>query len=427
MKSNNARLRTLGRLGVVSALTTLAIAASPLAAQDAVTVNLWHTIPAETEVFWLEELLPTLQEANPQCNYVPRQLGVEDAAVIRQGLAAGGDDAPAMAWIASSETGAYVEAGLLADVQGWLDENPEIRDNIVPSLLELSSYDGEVRSLPWMTNNLAMWINVEAFEAAGVPVPSQDPETTWTWEEFASAVEQLTTEDQRGFLLATGNGGWVGWVQHAYLAQNGGEFLAPDGAPTFNNEAGVEAVAYLKDLYDAGYFATTNEPWLPGPWYAGEVAIHLNGPWNFPTLSTFEDFEFTVVPYPRGEQPATNLGGNQLFIFDRGEAINDCSFAYGEYMLSDEFQVAFQIQSGNLPVTTSAVESEEYQAHLEAYPYLAGWVNQVPYGVARLPVPQYADVTTFYGQAWQEIFLNDADIQSSLDQAAVQAEALQQQ
>ena len=62
-------------------------------------------------------------------------------------------------------------------------------------------------------------------------------------------------------------------------------------------------------------------------------------------------------------------------------------------MLTDEFQIAFQKQSGNLPVTTSAATSQEYQAHLAAYPFLAGFVNQTPYGVARLPIPEFNDIT----------------------------------
>lgn len=406
------------------ALTLVAMTLSLASAQ--VTVNLWHTIPPETETFWLEELMPPFEQAHPECNFVYRQLGVEDAALLRQGLALGSGDGPSMAWIASSETGAYAEAGILADVQGWLDEHPDIRDNIIPSLLELSSYEGAVRSLPWMTNNLAMWINVDAFNEAGVPIPSQDPETTWTWEEFAEAVRRLSTEDRKGFLLPYGssNGGWESWVAHAWLAQAGGAFLSPEGESLFAEEPGVEFVTFLKELYDGGYLATTTEGFNAGPWYAGEVAITLNGPWNFPTLSTFEDFEFTVVPYPRNERPATNLGGNQLFIFERGEEVNACSFAYAEYMLSDEFQVAFNIQSGNLPVTVSATENPDYQAHLQAHPFLAGFVNQIPFGVRREPISLYAEIATFYGQAWDSIFLNGAPVEETLQQAAAQADAL---
>ena len=57
----------------------------------------------------------------------------------------------------------------------------------------MSSYQGKVWSLPWMTNSTAMWINTDLFKAAGLAIPSQDPETTWTWDEFAADAKALTT------------------------------------------------------------------------------------------------------------------------------------------------------------------------------------------------------------------------------------------
>ena len=68
-----------------------------------------------------------------------------------------------------------MDANVLADVDGWLNQHPDIKSNIIPSLLDLSSYQGKVRSLPWMTNDTAMYLNVDAFTKAGIPIPSQDP------------------------------------------------------------------------------------------------------------------------------------------------------------------------------------------------------------------------------------------------------------
>ncbi|MEW6402018.1 MAG: extracellular solute-binding protein [Chloroflexota bacterium] len=393
---------------------TEAPAATDAPADGKAVLNLWHTIPTETETFFNEELLPKFHEANPNCEIVVRNLGVEDPALIRTGLALPIDDAtrPHLWWIASSETGAYVEADVLTDVDTWLNENPDIKDNIIPALLELSSYDGKVRSLPWMTNNTAMWINVDAFEAAGVPVPSQNPEETWTWEEFNDAMQKITEANadgsgMKGFLV-TVNTGWDFWTFHAWYAAAGGDV---SGIPVLDSEAAIKTVQLQKDLMDNGYAETTPTGWDAAPWYAGEVAVMANGPWNFPTLSTFKDFNFTVVPYPRDVRPAANLGGDQLFIGKTATPEQEaCAFAFGAYVLSDEFQIAFQKQSGNLPVTTSAAASEEYQAHLAAYPFLAGFVNQTPFGVARLPIPEFNDIGNAFTPAWDAVMLNGADV-----------------
>jgi multiple sugar transport system substrate-binding protein len=375
------------------------------------TLNLWHTIPTDTETFFNNELIPVFTEQHPECNIVVRNLGVEDPALIRTGLALPIDDPtrPHLWWIASSETGAYVEGDVLADVDSWLNENPEIKANIIPALLELSSYEGKVWSIPWMTNNTAMWINVDAFEKAGVPVPSQNPEETWTWEEFAVAMQKVTetNEGMAGFLV-TINTGWDFWTFHAWYAAAGGDM---SGLPILDSAAAIKTVEFQRDLLEAGYAITSPTGWDAAPWYAQQVAVMANGPWNFPNLSTFTDFEFTVVPYPRDVRPAANLGGNQLFIGKTPTAAQEaCAFAFAEYILTDDFQVAFQKQSGNLPVTLSAASNQEYQDHLAAYPFMAGFVNQTPFGVARLPIPLFNEVGNLFTPAWDAVMVNGADV-----------------
>src|SRR5207244_13142543 len=68
-------------------------------------------------------------------------------------------------------------------------------------------------------NNTAMQINLDAFEKAGVPVPSQDPTKTWTWDQFAEACKLISQKtSMKGFLMSNGgDGGWDAWLFHAWL------------------------------------------------------------------------------------------------------------------------------------------------------------------------------------------------------------------
>jgi multiple sugar transport system substrate-binding protein len=412
-------LWSLGSLLVLASVLLSACGApaateAPAGSNTKVRVNLWHTIPTDTETFFMGELMPKFEALHPECLIVSRNLGVEDASIIRTGLALPLDDPnrPHLWWVASSETGAYVEADVLADVDGWLNAHPDIKNNIIPSLIELSSWEGKVRSLPWMTNNTAMWVNVDAFKKAGVPVPSQDPEKTWTWEEFADAMKKVTEANagMKGFLV-TVNTGWDFWTFHSWYGAAGGD---TSGLAVLDSDATFKAVQFQKDLMDAGYATTTPTGWDAAPWYASQVAVMANGPWNFPKLSTFTDFEFTVVPYPRDAKPATNLGGDQLFIGKTPTAEQEaCAFAFGEWILTDDFQIAFQKQSGNLPVTKTASESQEYKDHLTKYPFMAGFVNGTPYGVSRPPLPQFGDIGTAFTKAWDSVILNDADVKET--------------
>ncbi len=391
-------------------------------------VNLYHTIPAATESYWEQQLLPAFRAQYPNLNLVTINLGVESPSAIRTKIKAGGPAAPDMAWLESGETGAYVQANLLPDVDGWLNSHSSIKQDIFPSLIKLSSFQGKVWSLPWMTNNTAMQINLDAFQKAGVPIPSQDPTKTWTWDEFAQACKLITQKaGMKGFSMNNKVAGWDAWLFHAWLGTNGGTFLSDSGDPLFNGPEGVETMTFLQGLVKNGYTVFNDAGYDNSPWFAGKAAITANGPWNFPDLSAFTKFKFTVVPYPVNKQPATNTGGDQLFIFNNSPQKVAYSFDYAAYMLSTDFQVKFNIQSGNLPVTKSATQAADYQAHLQKYPFLYGWVNAVPYGVARSSLPQSGDAQTAFGQkAWDPIIVEQANVQQSLANAAAAVSALKQ-
>ncbi len=393
-------------------------------------VNLYHTIPTATETFWKQTLLPPFEKQYPNMKLVTYQLGVENPEVIRTKVKAGGPAAPDMAWLDSQETGTYVQAGLLADVNSWINSNPTIKQNIFPSLITLSSYQGKVWTLPWMTNNTAMQINIDAFQKAGVPIPSQDPKNTWTWDEFTTACKLISQKtSMKGFLMNNGGNGWDSWLFHAWLGTNGGTFMSASGDPEFNSPQGAATMTMLQNLVKNGYtaYSAPGQGYDPSGWYSQKAAIMANGPWNVPDLQKFNTFKFTVVPYPVNTQPATNTGGDQLFIFNNSQDKVNYSFDYAAYMLSDTFQIQFNIESGNLPVTQSATSSSQYQAHLKQYPFLYGWVNSVPYGVSRSALPQGVDAGLAFGsKAWDPIILQNADVQQSLNNAAAAVTALKQ-
>src|SRR5713226_1660096 len=293
------------------------------------TVNLYHTIPAATTTYWQQQLLPAFEKKYPNMKLVPYQLGVENAQVLDTKIKAGGSAAPDLAWLDSTSTGTFVGANLLPDVDSWLNSHPDIKSNILPSLLAISSYQGKVWSLPWMTNNTAMQINLDAFQKAGVPIPSQDPTKTWTWDQFAEACKKISSAGKmKGFLMNNGGNGWDAWVYTAWLGTNGGSQISASGDPHFNDQANIETMTYLQNLVKDGstLYGDAGKGYDATLWYSGKAAITNNGPWNFPDLQAFNKFKFTVVPYPTNKQPATNIGGDQLFVFNISAAKGAASF-----------------------------------------------------------------------------------------------------
>jgi multiple sugar transport system substrate-binding protein len=401
-------------------------AASAAAAVPTVTVNLYDTMPQATQQEWLNTWYPQFQKLYPTVTIKETNGGIENPQSVRQLVAANTDASPDMAWMESGEMGAYSGADLLADVDTWLNGKPDVKADIYPSLLTLCTYNGKVQTLPWMTNNCAMLINTDAFAAAGVAIPDQDPQKTWTWEDFEAACQAITAKgDMKGYLMNATQNGWDAWLFHAWLGTAGGTFMSEAGDPLFNSQQGVDAMTFLQGLVKKGYTSPLDKGWELTLWFNKKAAITTNGPWNLPDLVKFTDFKYTVVPFPRHTQPATNIGGDNLFVFKHGADKEAGCFAYADYMLSKDFQVAFNIESGNLPVTKSATADPAYQAQLQKFPFLLGWVNSVPYGVARSSLPQATDAQAAFGKsAWDPIILQGGDIKQSLDAAAAAVTAL---
>ena len=401
--------------------------ATPTAAP--ISANLADTMPAETQKFWLTDpsMYPAFQAKYPGESIVETNLGIEDPTMLRSMVAANNSASPDMGWMESGEMGAYAAAGLIADIDSWLTSNASIKSDIYDSLINLCTYSGKVQSLPWMTNNTAAFINTDAFAAAGVAIPSQDPKNTWTWDDFAAACKAITEKaGMKGWLMNANQSGWDAWLFYAWLGTNGGLFQNDAGDPTFNGTEGVETMTFLQGLAKAGYTAELDTGWDLTLWRQKKAAIVFNGPWNHPDLvKTPPDFKYTVVPYPVKKQPATNIGGDNLFIFKHSADRQKVSFDYAAFMLSTDFQVKFNIESGNLPVTKSATQHADYQAHLAQYPYLNGFINSVPYGLPRSAFPWANDARTAFGdKAWQQIMLKGADPKSALDDAAKAVTAL---
>src|SRR5260370_38245957 len=96
------------------------------------------------------------------------------------------------------------------------------------------------------------------------------------------------------------------------------------------------------------------------------------------------------------------------------------------YTVSAGSTVAFKIKSGTAPGTTNAPNRAMYHAHLKHYPFLCGWVNSVPYGVARSSLPQAGDTQMAFGEkAWDPIILQGANVQQALANGAAAVTALQ--
>lgn len=148
-----------------------------------------------------------------------------------------------------------------------------INDNVVRDyaaagqLLDLNQYiespDGYIESLftfpvtPWGThpawtigtNPRAFYYNKTMFEEAGVPLPPTSwTSEGWTWDDFLSVAQQLTSEDPQRWGVSIYND--TAWEQ-TWAVNNGAEtgIYSEDGTEfTLASPEGIEATQWVADL-----------------------------------------------------------------------------------------------------------------------------------------------------------------------------------
>lgn len=183
-----------------------------------------------------------------------------------------------------------------------------------PAAWKEAEYKGKVYAIPSGIDDRMLFYNRKMLREAGIKEPPQ------TWEQLLEDAKKLTKKsangsfERIGFIPNYGNS----WL-YLYSWQNGGEFMSPDGRKcTLNNPRSVEALAYMKKVYDelGGYdkvniFQSSFQGAEQDPFFTGKVGLVITGNWVLGGIARYAPgLDFGVVPAP---VPAARLKGEGIF------------------------------------------------------------------------------------------------------------------
>ncbi len=274
-------------------------------------------------------------------------------------------------------------------------------DHISASGLDLNDYfpgpmvygmkDGHRYSLPVTASNLALFWNKDLFEEAGLD-PDQPPKTWGELVQFGQQIRERT--GAWGYELFTDGGEGTSWQWQVFLWSAGGDILSEDlSQPAFDSAAGERALQAWVDLVNDSKVSTI-APW--GLFGRGEAAMVMDGSWMTQFFPMQVDFPLGAGLFPSADdgQVASNLGGEQIFIFDGDEATEQAAWDFIEWFSSTEVQVEWDRSTGFLPVRASAANDPAYLAWVaNARPLLRPFVEAMPYAHSRPPIENYPRVS----------------------------------
>lgn len=177
----------------------------------------------------------------------------------------------------------------------------------------------KISGLPSQFTITNFYYNADAFEKAGIEVPTA--EEPWTWDELYANAEKLQQEGGVKYGFASD----VSRARYDILMYaNGGSLVEKSGETfkvTVNSTENVETLERFVKANEDGIMPKAI--WSGGStdnpveyFKNGDVAILLSGSWNYnPMLNEVKNFEFGVMPSPKGvESQAAIIGGAALAI-----------------------------------------------------------------------------------------------------------------
>lgn len=425
--------------------TEVPLAAEPVAAVEptpteellagTTRIVFWEPFPLDRpQGLLLGEMLRDFEAENPDIvvDIVPKSgyAGI-DGAMLAQ-LPDG--ELPDIAVAFPSMIAAYAATGIVTPLEPYIYDlefglsDKELAD-IYPGYLEAGRFPGfepDLLSFPFAQNAIGMWVNTSLLAQAGWDrVPA-------TWAEFEQACHDV--------VAATGVQcfAFVESVStfNAWLYSRGGQQLDSAGQhAAFNTSAGVESLALLRRLMDAGL------AWRPEDPYGDYVAF-ANGEAAFSFSSTgngqlymdayqaalhngVDPFKWrqTMIPQVDPAQPATALYGSSFFIV-RGDLEQELAAWRLIRWFTDKNQTArWASELQAMPVRASALTV--MTDTLEAYPFVLAQVEEIlPHTRPEPGVAAELEVRDILYTAIISVTQGFAEPHVALDQAARDVDAI---
>ena len=286
------------------------------------------------------------------------------------------------------------------------------KDDFYPSLVENFTVDGEFYCAPKDFSTLALIINTDLWEAAGLT----EADIPTTWEELTAVSQALTTGGTAGLAFGT-EYQRVG----TFMAQAGGGMVV-DGEAVANSPENVEALQYVKENLAGGNFAyaTTDlgAGWGGEAFGKGQAAMVIEGNWIGGAMSNdYPDVNYIVAELPAGPAGQGTLQFTNCWGMAADSPNQEAALSLVEYLTSTDQQLAFSEAFGPMPSISSAAE-----AWTSANPDLAAFLTGADY--AQFPPNQEGATDVIADFNAQLESLETGDPQQILDSVQANLEAV---
>ncbi|WP_181833081.1 ABC transporter substrate-binding protein [Bacillus taeanensis] len=270
--------------------------------EDAKTLTLWSVETEDKEV--VEKAVEEFNNTHADLK-INAEFFDDESLKTKMKVAIAGNKLPDLFTYWSGDTfQTLVETGLVGDITEQINEDEELKSNVLPGGFESFSFNEKTYGIPLGISAVSLWYNKEIFEENGLTPPS-------TYTELLEVVDQLNENNITPITVA-GKDRWPILHWYSYLAQRIGGTepfeKAKNGEIDFTEESFVEAGEKLKELAvnKKGFvngFLGLDYAAAEALFLNGRAAMYLQGEWALQAFVKNKEFAEKVgfVSFPTVE------------------------------------------------------------------------------------------------------------------------------
>ena len=409
MKKNKIAVSLLAAaLFVCSATSLFAGGAKEAAAPQAApaSIQLWSYVPLDNPGLYLyiDKFNHAQSGVKLEGKFIPfaefkRQLTVALTAKT----------APDCALVDNPDFASYIALGAFEPLDARIAKWDYGKNDFYPGPWQSSVWQGQQYGIPFETNTLVLFYNVDMFNAAGLD-PNKPPKT---WEELTQYAATLTKGGVYGLSVSAvaSEEGTFQWLP--FLQQNGGDIYHLDSPEA------AEAMQLWVDWVKKGY--VTKEIVSMDQWAGVRVqfmkrqaAMMINGPWcNVPMQNEAPDLNWKIALLPARKKQASAMGGVDFGIVKGGNG--DAAWEFVKWLYRPEISAEFWHTFGTLPLMPKVAATAPYW---KGDPNFEVLLEQMKYAAPRGPHPKWPQISAAIYTAMQEALTGVKSSEQAMKDAA---------
>lgn len=249
------------------------------------------------------------------------------------------------------------------------DVTTSLSDGVLQGAIDGATWDGKLVVAPLWANTQVLWYRKSMAEAAGL-----DMSQPVTWDQIIDAADQ---EGGKVGVQANKYEGYVVWI-NALIVGAGGEIVTDtekgsQATVDIGSDAGVKAADVIKKLAHSSAaepdLSVSNEGTVLTP-LADPGGFMVN--WTFaynnykPDTKTFDDLGWARYPATvEGQESRPPIGGINIGV-SKFSKNSDLALDAVQCITSEENQVQYAVETGNMPAREAAYEDAGLQEQFPA-------------------------------------------------------------